>query len=300
MDENKHLVLDEKNAPIMRDLFQYYILHQSIGRTAQYAREKYHLSWCYTTMQRCLHKEAYIGTFYGIKNYMPPLIDEETYITVQKLIKEAYRRVDAPRSTPNRIYLFSGLIHCPECGHMLLATRGNLNPRTKTYTYYKYRCGNHRANNGVCSFSGAIFQAPLEKYLLEHLQDLLAGYAVEIHQKRKSSKAADIEKDIKKAEKSLERLKELYVSGYIDRPTFDSDYQKYNKQLQTAISKRPLEHNVMPSHIKAIMNMDWRSMYDKLSDQGKKDFWHAIIYRIDITGYEPKHNGRKTFKVTFL
>ncbi|MBR2143339.1 hypothetical protein [Anaerovibrio sp.] len=56
----------------------------------------------------------------------------------------------------------------------------------------------------------------------------------------------------------------------------------------------------MSDIIKWLLKMDIESIYSKLTQKGKRLFWHGIIHRIDITHYEKGRGGKKEFKITFL
>ena len=46
--------------------------------------------------------------------------------------------------------------------------------------------------------------------------------------------------------------------------------------------------------------MDIVSTYNQLSLEGKRKFWHAVLYRIDVEHYEKGRGGRKEYRLTFL
>jgi len=49
-----------------------------------------------------------------------------------------------------------------------------------------------------------------------------------------------------------------------------------------------------------LLAVDIESVYCQLSVEGKKKFWHAILYRIDVAHYEKGRGGRKEYRLTFL
>jgi site-specific DNA recombinase len=102
-----------------------------------------------------------------VKQYAPPLIDEELWQRVQHRLKadaQRYRKLHT--ANENKRYLLSGLIRCAGCGASFVIGAHRGRPPTP-----HYRCGFHAARGRtVCSNSIAISQVALEvrvKDLLE-------------------------------------------------------------------------------------------------------------------------------------
>ena len=294
--ENKHFAPDAEKAAAIRDIFEHFLISQSVLETTTYAREKHGITWRHISMRRALQNERYIGTFYDIEDYAPGIIDKETFYRVQKVLTA--RRIDTPRK-PSIPFLFSGLIHCPECGHILAGNKGHKYPNQTEYTNKRYRCGVHQLDK-ACTFSGTIFERPLERYLLDNLKSHLHEYATTLQQKRKTAESEKTARKIKGLRDALDRLKDLYVTGCIDRAAYDKDFVKYNTQLQEMLKAAPLPGKKLSDSIKRLLEIDIESTYSKLTQEGKRLFWHGIIHRIDITHYEKGRGGKKEFKITFL
>ena len=84
--KDKHIVPDEK-APIIRDVFNYYLKTKSIRQTMIYLAEKHGIVRAYPTITQLLRNEKYMGRFYGIDNYAPPIISQDTFSAVQQELK---------------------------------------------------------------------------------------------------------------------------------------------------------------------------------------------------------------------
>ena len=295
--ENKHFVPDEERAAAVRDMFEHFLLSQSVIETTAYAREKHGIDWRHISCRRALQNPSYIGTFYGIEDYAPGIIDKDTFQRVQQVINA--RRIDTPRK-PVVPFLFSGLLHCPVCGHVLVADKGHKYRNQTEYKNKFYRCPVHNIEK-TCSWTGTIFERPLERYLLENLKSRLTEHAATLRQHRKTTGEERAVRKIRVARESLDRLKDLYVTGCIDRAAYDKDFKKYNKQLQDALKVAPPRGGgTMPDNLKSLLDMNIASTYNRLSVEGKRKFWHAILYRIDIEHYESGRGGRKEFSLAFL
>jgi len=284
------------DAPIVLDVFNFYALHGSVHRTRDYAIEKHDIHFRVAALRKLLANEKYIGTFYGIPNYAPPIVPRELFDRVQAIFK-THGRGDSPNK---RIYIFRGLLRCPICGRRMLGRPGRYMRRGKIRAYPFYICQN-RQHDKYCSFTGSIHESTLEKYLLSHLADALHEYGIALDTKRRKSGEEERQKHIKAARGKLDRLKDLYVNGFISRDDFKADFEKYNNQL-TALLKTPTPRvQGMRQELKDLANMDdLEEVYASLSQEGKRDFWHSILSRIDITHFERGKGGRKEFSMTFL
>lgn len=294
--ENKRIVPDPQWAGAVQDIFAHFLLSQSVLETTVYARERHGINWRHMSTRRALKNESYIGTFYGIPDYAPGIINPDTFQRVQQVLTA--RRMEAPRAG-RLTFLFSGLVHCPECGHVLVANKGH---KYKNQTEYKnklYRCPGHMVEK-ECSWTGTIFERPLERFLLDNLKARLMEHAATLQQHRRATGEEKAAKKIKATREALDRLKDLYVTGCIDRATYDKDFKKYNQQLQEALKAAPPPGKALPDNLKALLDMDIEATYNQLSAEGKKKFWHAILYRIDVTRYEKGRGGRKDYRLTFL
>lgn len=295
--KDKHIV-PNADAPKVLDLFQHFLAHPSIIDTMEYGREKYGFNLRRISYRRIFANPAYIGTFYGVPEYAPPIVPREMFDRANAIINER-KRLTAPRAG-KLVFLFSGLIHCPVCHHIMIGTKGHKYKNQTEYMNKHYRCPTHMLEK-TCPFSGTIFERPLERYLLDHLQEKLAAYQIELDTKRKKSGEEEHARQVASIRSQLTRLKDLYVNGFIDRDTYVKDFDKYNDKLTAALKTAPVKTNGMRENLQDLMNnKDWRAMYENLTPKAKKDFWASILLRIDVTHYERGRDGKKEFALTFV
>lgn len=184
--ENKHKLIPDENAPIVKRMFQMALEGancSTIARTFEaekipipgaYARDiqgivhktnvKHPYAWCQPTVRFILSNEVYIGTIVNnitttksfknkkrirntddehikIENMHEPLVDKETFYTVQERI--AVKRPNG--NNPDSI--FRGLLKCGGCGGNLVF--GKASGRRKSHYY---RCGKYvRYRREFCS-----------------------------------------------------------------------------------------------------------------------------------------------------
>lgn len=155
IDKNLKLVPDEKNAPIIRFVFNSYASGKSKKEIiAELNRKGFRNSsgnpFTINNFQNALRNKKYIGIYeYGdvvVPGVIPePLIEEETFSLVQKRLDEVRR---APASAKARIaYLLQSKAFCGHCGAPLVGESG----RGKSGTvYHYYACANKKKNH-ACS-----------------------------------------------------------------------------------------------------------------------------------------------------
>lgn len=302
--KNKQIVIDDEKADIVRDLFQYFLDNRFVLRVAQYARNEYGLHYTYQAVKAMLRNDCYIGTFYGIKNYASAIIDSTTWEKVQELASR-YQTKTPSKAKMN--YLFSGLIVCPSCQHLLVG-HSMINKHAGTRTPY-YLCSyRYTQEKGYCNFSGTIFEHPLEKHLLKHIGELIKTYQEgndlekqyqEDMERRNTKQHSKNIKRVKELKESLNRLKDLYVGGFIDRDTYRKDFKKYNEQLQAVLHNRQPPKRISKATEQVLEN-GVPAIYWQLSREQRKKFWHAIVKEIHITHYERGRDGKKKYFVVFI
>ena len=287
--EDKHYVIDEPQAAIVRDIFSRYLFSQSVSDTQRYIAGKMGKPISTGRISRLLRNERYIGRWWGIDNYAPAIIEPAIFDRVQKLLAIG-RRGSTPRQ-PTEPYLFSGLVFCPSCGNRLVGTKAGGRGHGRKY----YMCRKHY-HAMMCTFQKLIAELALESYLLDHLEPQANQYRHELEVQEKDSHNAlvSIDNRIAAARARLNRLKDLYISAFIDRATYEKDYQTYNAELvQAQAEKRAAGGRQLSPQLQNIIDKGFISLYRELSAAGKKAFWKSIVYKLEITHYEPIYPDRK-------
>ena len=125
--------------------------------------------WVQTAVKRILQNEAYTGTLvnhktvtskiyktvdvippeeqYRHENFMPAIIDRETFEQAQMLL-ESRLRSGARAKFGNAIHRYSGMIKCKECGANFIAKKRTASGNS----WVEYTCNsNHRYGNEYCT-----------------------------------------------------------------------------------------------------------------------------------------------------
>ena len=263
--ENKKLVIDPQTAPIVQDIFQQYTVIRSVRALREYVLNKYSLVYGQTGIRALLDNERYIGRAHGQDDFCPPLISSEQFQQVQELLSQRAQR-NLARS--DRVYLFTGLVRCAECGN-------NLSAHVVGQKYTYYRCTRYEKLH-LCPHKKRTSELVLEQWLIDNLISSFEEYNLSIEE---GASRVRPQIDELKIRRKMEKLKDLYLNDLIDRDTYERDYTALRDELRAAntppaLSKKPVDIVAIQTALAA---------YSELSRQNKKEFWCRTIGRITIT-----------------
>lgn len=228
-----------EDADRARELFQTFLLTRSVTETAK------RYGWSGNGVRYALRNRLYADV--GI-------VDAQTWETAQNVLQSRSQR----HVRTDRVYLFSGLIICPNCGSRLTCVR------VSGHTYY--RCPRHYDGNCPgCHVS----ELKLERYLLDHLLTGVDDINLKLKKKRKKTV------DVAQLRKRMDKLTDLYMNDLISREKYADEY----KSIQTAIEEAEREQKpVDRAEIK-----DALSGYKLLTANGKRVFWQTLLKSITPT-----------------
>ena len=248
LDFNNGKISPNDDAQKIREIFQHYASCRSLHATAYAAKEILGKQYSQRGMKQLLTNERYLAS--GV-------VSQDEWNTVQTLIKT--RETRTVRS--DRVYLFSGILKCPECGMKLTV-------RTRVYNgtdYVYYRCDRHDKGKR-CSFNSSIRESRLEAYLLNRIRPELEAFNLEIAKRQKKPV------DVSKFQKKLDRLTDLYVEGSIEKDEYEKRATPIRDAIKTAQS--------VPKPVNITEIMDAVDVYPTLSKRAQKAFWSVLIKSI--------------------
>lgn len=244
-----------------------------------------------------LRETAYIGKYklhrkqVYIDNYIPRIMPDELFNQVQNLLVKRQYSTKKPSATA----LFAGLLYCNCCG---LRMTTNFDHRVKCLTI-RYRCDYPSmyipgTTKRKCSNRPSVREDFVEEYLLSNLHLEFEKYKSKINIENLVVEKKSNTELIKKIEKKINKLKDLYLDDLIDKPTYEKDYKKYSKELSELKNDAVIgEKKKDLTSISKIINSDYKIIYDKLNRDNKRRFWLSIIDKIYI-------DEAKIKEVTFL
>ena len=230
------------------------------------------MNWCDATFRRLLHERLYTG-YYDKKgrvneNFCPAIIPQELFDAVQKLTSN-----NAKSSPTGRVYLFTSILVCAECGH-------NLAGRQANGKYVYYRC-NQYYQRGRCGHSREIREEVVEAWLFENLGRVFQEWRTEWEVKEAQRKQSAAAVDRAAVRRKLSRLKELYLNEVIDLEEYKRDYEALSAQLEERPAPPPAPRPNFEA-VEAFLAQDFRQIYDTLDREEKRTLWRSIIKEIRI------------------
>lgn len=261
--ENKHLVPDE-NAPIIANAFNQFIAYPNLQQLTNWFHSQ-GIHYNVTSIRKLLRNERYVGRNKGDLEYCPPIVSDQQFYTVQDMLD---KNLTVKRTASGLVYIFTGLLRCPICGHKLTSSCAY----SGTHKYKRYRCSRHWRNED-CSFNRGIAESKLEKQLLAHFDDLYEHFNSAVQEEQKNNTRIDTQV----IKKKQERLKELFLNELITLDEYKKDYAKYAAMLPS--EPRP---SIQPSLYNGMKAADIEQLYKTLPDRQKQAFLRQIIDYIDF------------------
>jgi len=257
--EGKKVVTDE-NADAAREMFEFFARTGNTYATRDMIQNKYGVRLNYESVYRFLQNPMYTGRYRDNPNYCEPLVSQEVFDRVQADFAERRKTKRAPSG---RVYLFSGLVVCAECGRKMGA---NYNKYSRDKIHY--RCAAHFMGNG-CINKKQVGEAALEQDLLDVISGAIAGESRNFSVKTKNvptvNKAA--------TERKLARLKELYIDGDISKDEYTAQKAKLTELLSQPQPEK------QPNFI-SVVGDNFREDYAAFTKEQKREFWHRILARV--------------------
>ncbi|WP_373220934.1 recombinase family protein [Mediterraneibacter gnavus] len=271
VNEEKRLEIVPEDAAIVQDAFDHYESTITQRGTVKYIRETYGVNWCDATFRRMLHEELYTGVYnrggrYN-PNFCPVIISREQFDRVQKLTER-----NARSSPSGRVYIFTSILTCAECGHKLVGylSRG----------LYYYRCSQH-FQRGRCNHNHSSREDLVEEWLFSHLGEELERCKLEWEVRAAERRRSTSGKDKAVLKRKLTKLKELYVNDLIDIEEYRKDFQIYSaalQQLPEPVAEQPPDF----SAVEKLLQNDFKTIYDTLTREEKRTLWRSAIKEIRV------------------
>lgn len=293
-ERHKYIDKDPKYEAMMYDAIAYILKYQSVRGAMTHVNAKHGLSISYNVLYNALQNEMLMGTYKGNPNYCPPYVDAETFASIQRIIKNNIKR------TPqNRIYLFSGLITCPECGRRLTAGMQTNNRKladgtVKRHKYPMYRCMNANREK-KCNFRTCVIESTIEAKMLEQVRTILDMKRA-IVESISESKEVTYRYDLEELEKELGRLNYAWQKGRIESPEeYDRQYDELTRKIHEARAERSSTPTYDYTHIEDVLSGDWKAIYRELDPEHKRAFWRSFVEEIHLD-WQIGNGARKQIK----
>ena len=249
----------------------------NMNKAARYVNDTYGFKRTQKSWAETIRNSFYCGEHKGIEDYCEPYISKEDWL---RIIES--RPARATKS--NRVYMFAGMMRCPECGRKLYGTYDNKTYKGVQTSYHNYRCrGKYTA---TCSWGRNVSELKIEKYLLRNIYKLLEDEISRVELERTKPKAKP-KVSIPALKERLRRLNVTYMAGNKS----DEDYLREDAEIKALIKKAeeeiPPEVNRDLTPLKEILETDFRTLYKNFDREEKRRFWLSIIEEIKLDGNTP-------------
>ena len=272
INKEKRLEIVPQDAAIILDAFEHYRSSVSVRATAAYIQLTYGLNWDNIRCRRNLCQTLYIGHYESNgrvnPNFCPPIVPRDLYDDVQKLLSN-----NTKANPTGRVFLFTSLLICAECGHRLAGLQTGYGPY--------YRCPQHYSRR-TCGHKKQIRETAVEEWLFTFLGDELEKQRLEWEVKEARRKQAAASVDRAAIRRKLSRLKELYVNEMIDLEEYRRDYELYTAQLAERTAPAAEEERPNFEAVEAILANGFRKIYDGLEREEKRTLWRSVIKEIRV------------------
>ena len=275
----KTVVKDPDEKPILEDLLNYCLMHQSKKKTLVYLHTKHHISMNYNSLSKLLANTMLYGTYRDNPNYCEPYIDKATFDRLQEITTRNIK----DNTAEHRDYIFSGLIKCPVCDKRLSgAFYVDKTKKGTTQEFKKYRCGNNRTNH-TCTFNKVVAEKTLERQLLTNIEKYFTDAKIKAVEIVEADSVSIPTIDIEALYLQVDRLNYSWQTGKIRTV---EQYEKQHAELMETIEQAEAEQKSPVvkdfSKIEAILQDNWKTIYNSLDDAHKRAFWRSFIQSIEI------------------
>lgn len=283
VDENGYLIINEKEAKIVRLIYDLYI-NKGFSQFKLYKElTDRGLNISYNLVNEILHFIGYAGLELknGIEKKYPKIIDIKIYNKARKIAEENNHNINKAKS----IYFCRGLLICPTCGFKLIAAKTD-----KEYKCMSYINRKRTENNVVSCKDVSININLLDSIVWECAKEaeiiwLLKNHEEEIKQFEEKVTVNDGKIEVTKASiQSLlskkDRNNDMYIEGNISKVKYNENVGQINLQIEN------IKANIQKWNKE---NKDYNEQINSLKDNGKKKNMRDIIDNIATNVYGIKN-----------
>lgn len=272
---DKRPIIDPEREHIVKTIYKEFLDTHKLRHTFRAAKEL-DPAITYKMVTHLLKSDKYTGYYKDIPDYYPPYINYSKFLEIQELLNKNIKE------STRRVYMFTGLIHCPSCGKVL---GGGYTSPQAGYGYYMYRCNGHRVDR-KCDFKNIVNEAKVEKQLLKTIKLEMQNREIIAHEVPEEQEPVDVDE----IESQMNRLNTLFLKGRISEDAYESAYSELENILKTAGDEKEKSQSE-----NIILSADFETLYEEMSKEEKRLFWRGIIksmivypkedYKIDVVFY---------------
>ena len=175
-----------------------------------------------------------------------------------------------------RVYTYSGLLVCAECGCKPGSTKNyTLKSTGEKVSRKSYRCNQYYLRK-LCDHNKILNEKVVDAFIVENLSKELQGYKATYEIKAKQS---DNTAKRKKLERKIARLEDLYLNELITLDEYKADLSRFNDELD----KIPTDNmKVDLKAIETLLSMDIEHLYYELNCEERQMLIRSVVKQITV------------------
>lgn len=272
----KKIIKDPDTEEAVSAFFERFLATGSMAAARAHVVEQYGLRLNYLKAHRMLDMTAYYGRYFDVDGMTPPYITKEQHQKIQSMRRRIVRKTEK-----NRVYIFSGLISCGECGGRM---GGRVNTNQESYFY---NCPTHYLDNGKCGNKVNLLERKIEAYLMETILEQLNKWKSESDRISAAKKSRDYKGEISALRSKMGKLKDLYLNDIITLDECKREQGKYATQIESLEKEYKTQEQPDFSAAERLLAGGWEISYNSLEKEKKQEFWRILIKEIRI--YPDRH-----------
>lgn len=274
--DGKRFIKDTAKEKAITAFFQKYLACGSLARTFEYVQDNFGLTIGYQTANKMLKNPCYYGHYFGADGMTPPYISKDEFDKIQSMRRRIVRKTEN-----NRVYIFSGLIVCGECGQRM---GGRVNTNQESYFY---NCTSHYMTASSCDNRSNLGERRIETFLIETIRDRMDQWKVEAAKLYEANRSRDHKAEIAALRTKLGKLKELYLNDLITLEEYKADQAAYLAKIQALTAEESVQKRPNFELADKLLADGWELAYHGMKQEQKQEFWRILIKEIRI--YKDKH-----------
>lgn len=291
------LVVNEYEAIQIRELFDLYLKGYGVGYIQRHLKSKYTTKngdWSTaTTVRNAINKVLYIGKIQHKDKVYPgqhePILTEEIFNKAQAINKSKQNKLNVNSHTP---HLLGGMIWCEHCGARYFRTQLTYVYKEKREPRFWYKCysrhggASHMIKDPNCKNKN-YRQYKLEAIVLDRIKEIAANQQYFFEQKQSNNKpeSAGYDKQIRKIDKQVKRLLDLYQMGTVEYEEIDERISKLHQEKEALndLIKEHTKDKLTINEAKAFLK-EAADTIDNGTFEDKQRLINALIDYITIDG----------------
>ncbi len=307
--EGDYLVINEKEAAIVRELFDLYLTGKyGVGKVAKILNQrgiktKSGAMWHFNSVRYVLMNMIYMGTmrynyrvnkeqYFEIENVVPAIIDKKDFEEVQRLLSTRSQIHPRKATSP---YIFTSVIKCARCGSSMSSKQSS--GKARGYISHSYYCVGKR--NGLCDLPG-ISQNFLEVQFLNLIKDWNYNELIndEVNSDTPPVNVEDKVKMLKKELSDIESRRSKWQYAWLNNLISDDDLKNRKheedsneERVKQELSK--LTQNEQANKSKEQLALSLKKLYDNwilLEVYEKKKLVGMLVSKMSV---DKKMNVRR-------